>query len=218
MFQYNQDSAMKAGGTAKEGGAYLGNIVTAIYKRANTGSAGLELSFKSDDGAEFNYLTLWFQKPDGTEIKGGASMINAILGIAGLQGISDKQDGVDDNGQAKFVAPELLGKRIGLVLQKVWYTKNDGQDGYKFEIRLPFDAQTRQTLKEKVEQSQPAMVDRILSTLSDKDERKGVTQSQSQGFGGQSGGFGQQSQQSQGFGQQSPASNGFNNWDGDPGF
>lgn len=204
MFQYDQESAMKAGGTAKEGGAYVGSITEAVYKRANTGSVGLELSFKSDDGGEFNYLTLWFKKQDNTPIKGGSSVISAILGLTGLNGISDKQTGTDSNGKPIHSAPELFSKRVGLLLQKVWYTKNDGQDGYKFEIRLPFDPQTRQTLKEKVEQTQPAMVDRMLSTLSDKDDRnQGQSQSPS------SGGFGQQPAQNQGggFGQQAPQQN-----------
>lgn len=172
-FTYNQDSAMKAGGTAKENGAYLGHIKSADYKRANSGSSGLEITFETKDGSEFNYLTLWYQKQDGSEIKGGSSMINAIMGITQTQSLSEKQVGVDQQTQQPiFTAPELTGKDVGFVLQKVLYTKNDGSDGYKFEIRLPFNMQTRQTLKEQVSNAQPGMVDRILATLKDKDERK----------------------------------------------
>lgn len=171
MFQYNEESAMKAGGVVRENGAYHGVITDAIYKRANSGSAGLELTLETQDGSEFKYLTLWYKKADNTEIKGGASMINAIMGIMGLQQLSEQQVGLDNNQKPLYQAPEMIGKGIGFVLQKVLYTKNDGSDGYKFEIRLPFNPQTKQTLKEFKQNIAPAMVERIVSTLVDKDER-----------------------------------------------
>ena len=196
-FNYNQDSGMKAGGVIRETGAYTGVISSADYKRANTGSVGLELSLTTKDGAEFNYLTLYYQKKDGTEIKGGASMINAIMGLTGVNQLSEKMTGVNQQTNAQeFCAPELEGQGIGFLLQKVLYTKNNGEDGYKFEIRLPFDPTTRQTLKEKLSNQAPEMVDRMASTLADKDERTKQAPMQS-------GGFGQQAPQ-QSFGQPQP--------------
>jgi len=194
-FTYDQDAAMKAGGTSKESGAYVGHIKSADYKRARSGSAGVELCFETKDGSEFNYLTMWYQKQDGTEIRGGSSMISAIMGLTSVQQLSEKQIGVDQQTQQPlYSAPELVGKDIGLVLQKSWYTKNDGSDGYKFEIRLPFNPQTKQTLKEQINNAPAEMVSRTLATLSDKDEREK-----------------QPSQQ--------PAPGGFDNWEDDvPGF
>lgn len=40
------------------------------------------------------------------------------------------------------------------------------------DIRIPFFAETRQTLQEKVDGVAPVAIDNILSTLKDKDERK----------------------------------------------
>lgn len=71
-----------------------------------------------------------------------------------------------------FVAPEFAGKKVGLVLQKVLRSKSDGSDTYGLEIRLPFIAQTRQTLLEKSEGKNAEAVDRMASGLKDKDERK----------------------------------------------
>lgn len=187
-FTYNQDAAMKAGGTAKESGSYIGHIKSADYKRAKSGSSGLELSFETKDGSEFNYLTMWYQKQDGSEIKGGSSMISAIMGLCNVHQLSEKQVGIDQQTQQPiFTAPELIGKDIGLLLQKAWYTKGDGSDGYKFEIRLPFNAKTKQTLKEQLSNAPAEMVERTESTMVDKDERtqQGNVTAAKAGFGQQ---------------------------------
>lgn len=221
-FQYDQNSAMKAGGTAKETGAYVGHIATAEYKRANTGSAGLELSFKTQDGSEFNYIKLWYQKADGTEIKGGSSMINAIMGLTNVQQLSEKQVGVDQQTQKPiFTAPELIGKDVGLLLQKVWYTKDDGSDGYKFEIRLPFNPGTKQTLKEQINNAPAEMLNRMLSTMKDKDDRNQNGAPNTGSLGNHQGGFA--GQQQGGFNNpppapQQPQGGGFDDFDDDVGF
>lgn len=181
-FTYNQDSAMKAGGAVRESGAYVGSITLAQYgASAQKGTKFLELTFTADDGTEFKFLTLYYEKADGTEVKGGSSMISAIMGLSKVGQLSEQVVPV----AGVTVAPELEGKRIGMVLQKVLYTKNDGTDGFKFEIRFPFSAQTRQTLKEGINNESPTMVDRVVDTLKDKDERQGAgsTQPPAQSFG-----------------------------------
>jgi hypothetical protein len=42
-----------------------------------------------------------------------------------------------ENG-VEWHCPALVGKKVGLFLQKVLYTKGDGTDGYKFEVRHVF--------------------------------------------------------------------------------
>ncbi|CED78512.1 Conserved hypothetical phage protein [Candidatus Hamiltonella defensa (Bemisia tabaci)] len=57
------------------------------------------------------------------------------------------------------------------MLQKTLKTKADGKETYRLDIVLPFVAQTRQTLREKLD-GQPARdVDNRLASLKDKDER-----------------------------------------------
>ncbi|WP_238149510.1 hypothetical protein [Arsenophonus endosymbiont of Aleurodicus floccissimus] len=70
------------------------------------------------------------------------------------------------------IAPELTNKRIGFVLQKTLKTKTNGQDTYSFDILLPFVAQTRQTLEEKLNGLSSEIIDKKIAMLQDKDERK----------------------------------------------
>lgn len=77
------------------------------------------------------------------------------------------------------MAPEFAGKRVGLVIQKVLSKKDDGSDTYKFDIRMPFIAETRQTLQERHERKNAETVDKMISTLKDKDDRKKSTQGNS---------------------------------------
>ena len=164
---------MKAGGTALETGAYEGHIKEAIWgASAAKGTKFLELSFETSSGNEVNFMRLYYQKATGEEVKGGASMINAIMGLTRTQSLTEKQVGIDQQTNTPIVsAPELIGKDIGLLLQKVLYTKNDGTEGYKFEIRLPYNPKTRQTLKEMVANSEPKTLDILINSTKDKDER-----------------------------------------------
>ncbi|EPB6440861.1 DUF669 domain-containing protein, partial [Escherichia coli] len=86
---------------------------------------------------------------------------------------------------SKFVAPEFHGKKIGLVLQKVLTTnKKTGADSYQMEIRIPFIAQTGQTLKEKAEGKQPETIANMVASLKDKDNRsKNVSHNHADDYG-----------------------------------
>lgn len=168
MFTYNADSGIKAGQSdyINQGGAYVGTITSAKWvSGANSQSAALELSIKTDEGMA-NYLSMYYLKKDGTANQSGESMINAIMGLLKLQTLSQKQDGKD------YACPELLNKKIGLVLRKILKTKNDGSDTYGFEILMPFSSASRRTLREANNDQPPTAVDALLATLTDKDERK----------------------------------------------
>jgi hypothetical protein len=168
VFTYDENSGIKAGQSdyISQGGAYVGTIISAKWiSNQNTKSAALELSIKAPEGMA-NYLSLYYLKKDGTGNEMGENMINAIMGLLKLQTLSQKQDGKD------YVCPELLNKKIGLVLRKILKTKSDGSDTYGFEIVMPFSPTSRRTLREAMNDTPPTAVDSLLSTLSDKDERK----------------------------------------------
>ncbi|OSI16536.1 hypothetical protein BWD09_07175 [Neisseria dentiae] len=168
VFQYNQEQAVTSGegGYISQSGAYTGRITYAKWAKTQNGAKGLELSIETDEGLKANYITIFHTKIDGSPNQYGQAHINAIMGILGLQNLTAVQRGND------YICQELKEKQIGLVLQKVLRTKQDGSDTYKFEIIVPFHPQTRQTLKEKVEQESAERVGKILTTLSDKDERE----------------------------------------------
>lgn len=171
VIHFNRELAVKGGESnfINESGAYTGRIVEAKWifpRNGESRAAALELSFETTDGAKANYLSLYYLKRDGAANDSGEAMIHAIMALTGVTTtLNSVQVG------AEFFCPELKGKPIGLALQKVLFTKNNGSDGYKFEIKFPFSAQTRQTLKEHETQSPPKRVDSFASSITDKDER-----------------------------------------------
>lgn len=179
IFTYNQEDALAAGqsGFINESGAYVITIAEAKLGTSEGGAQYIEFSGETDDGRKINYLSVYSTKKDGEINKFGRNMINAIMGCCGVLQATQKMITT-----SHFIAPEFTGKRVGLVLQKILKTKTNGSDTYNFDIRIPFLADTRQTLQEKVDGTAPVAIDNILSTLKDKDERKQQGQS-NQGYG-----------------------------------
>lgn len=64
-----------------------------------------------------------------------------------------------------------MGKKVGLFLQKVLYTKNDNSDGYKFEVRHVFQPGTRKTYAEHAENAPAETIAALELSMKDKDER-----------------------------------------------
>jgi len=166
---FNQESAMKAGGGdfVNEGGAYTATITSAKYVVSkNKGTQGMEFEIKTDAGQTAKYITLYYKKADGSVVNSGYSALCGMMFFLGLQGLT-----VQNSGNDSF-APELAGKTVGLFLQKVLYTKGDGKDGYKFEIKAPYKQDTMHTVKEAQENKQPATVQNWINSYQDKDDRK----------------------------------------------
>lgn len=190
VFQFNQQAAMAAGSLPfiSETGAYVGDIKEAKYVFGQNGSksAGLEFAISTPEG-EARYLAIYFQGRDGNTAQSGYDLINAMMGINKLQGLSQVQ-----RGNESF-APELEGKKLGFILQKCLITKNDGSDSYKFEIRQVFHPGTRKTFGELVENKPAELVDKLVATLKDKDQRKKGQQT--------GGGYGHQQSAGDGWGE-----------------
>ena len=156
------------GGFVNDTGAYNFEITEAKWVvSSNKGTFGLELSAESDQGLKVNYLSIWYAKSDNSPIAMGQNMVQAIMGCAGVQQLSQAQ--VNDY----YVAPELKGKSVGLVLQKILKTKqSDNSDTHSFDIKLPFFTQSGQTIQERNSGAQAESVAQMLTWLKDKDERK----------------------------------------------
>jgi hypothetical protein len=105
----------------------------------------------------------------------GSKMLNAIIGCCKVTNLTSKL--VNHSDGPKYFCPELESKSLGLILQKVLYTKEDSSDGYNFEIRLPFIAQTGKTLAEQLGNKDAIAVNKVLATLTDKDDRTGLSSS-----------------------------------------
>jgi len=169
IFTYNEEAALTAGmgGFINETGAHLLTITEAALTTSQGGAKAIEFSGEADDGRKVQYLSVYVTKKDGSENAFGVNMIHAIMGCAGIKQLTNQM-----RDASHFVAPEFAGKKVGLVLQKILRSKNDGSDTYGLEIRMPFIAQTRQTLQEKAAGKNAETVDRMVATMKDKDERK----------------------------------------------
>lgn len=169
IFQYDQESALQSGASnyITEGGAHSGTITEAKYVFGKNGkqSAGLEFTLSTDHG-EAKYLSVWYQKADGTCNQYGYSLIQSMMGLVRSGTLTQVSRG------EYSVAPEFEGKPIGLLLQKILTSKMDGSDSYKFEIKLAYSAKTKQTLKEAIEKLPAVTVDQYAASLTVKDERK----------------------------------------------
>lgn len=181
IFTYNHEAALTAGqgGFINESGAYVITITEAALTTSSGGAKAIEFSGEADDGRKVQYLSVYVSKKDGSENPFGVNMIHAMMGCAGVKQLTNQM-----KAAGQFVAPEFSGKKLGLVLQKVLRSKNDGSDTYGLEIRLPFIAQTHQTLQEKADGKNAEAVDRMVAGLKDKDERKKSSSSNnSAGYG-----------------------------------
>jgi hypothetical protein len=170
IFQYDQNAALAAGesGYIAQSGAYVGRLTAAKWTHArNSQAQALELSFESSDGQKANYISIYHTKADGSPNTYGIAHINALMGLLGLQQLTSVPQ---DDGS---ICPELANKPVGLILQKVLTTKQDGSDSYKFDLVLAYSAKTGKTLKESIENTPAERVRQIMQTLKDKDERNG---------------------------------------------
>lgn len=169
IFTYNQEQA-KAGGQGgfiHESGAYIFTIAEAKYVTTPSGAKSIEFTLETDDGRKANYVNVWHAKKEGMENPFGVNLIQAIMGCTGVRQLTSRMKDVNT-----YIAPELIGKRLGLVLQKILKTKENGQETYSLDIRIPFLAETRQTLTERLEGESAKTIDNIVASLKDKDERK----------------------------------------------
>lgn len=171
---FSQEEAEKASGSTHltDGGPHFVTITKAQFVKASTGTKGIEFSGETDDGLKVNYLTVYYEKHDGEKINGGRSVINAMMGFCGIKQITAVQNGQGQSGEPLYVCKEFEGKRLGLFLRKKLYTKNDNQDGFKFEIHVPFDPATNKTMREKTSNQPAKTISLMAASYKDQDERK----------------------------------------------
>lgn len=216
LIKFDKQAAEKAGVMKVDSGAYVGQMqaITCVAKR--TKSKGLELSLHGE--SDFNFINIYYERENGQTIKGGMGFINAMMGLLRLNGITTAIHNYD-GGQTEYI-PEFDTKKMGMVLQRRNYLKNDQMRtiGFKFDLVMVFDPATRKTCDEALNNKPAVAVDRILATLEDIDEagvaeqRANPTQqapNASQEYGRPTSKFDQVAQQSGGFiQQQAPAQQG----------
>jgi hypothetical protein len=202
MLKLNRELATSADNIAsgiKDSGKYIGVITRAEQLKSAKGTIGLGISFKADTGKTADYLDLWHTKADG-ETLSSLKTVNAILCCAK---VSEARDGMIQcekwNAEARQREkvsvpgyPDLMGKRIGFLLQQTLETDQDGKDREKMQIFGVFNAETELTASEIfAKKTNPERLSSMLDALMSRpvrDNRKAAkktaTASQSRASGG----------------------------------
>jgi len=184
---FNSAEARKADAVSsviRESGLYTGLITRAEKLTSKNKVQGLGLSFKSDDGASANYLDLYTIKPDGTSLR-GFSIVQALLCCLRMRNVDDGEITFDkwDRESGRIVKarapgyPALMGKRIGLVLQKeLGINEMNGNETERMNILTVFEANSglvsSEILDNKTEAKQIKSLERFIATNPVRDTRK----------------------------------------------
>ena len=183
-------------------GAYTGVITKAKHVISlQKGTHGIEFDFKADNGATASFMTLWVMQADGTMIEGFQGIADAIAFSMKVREYTPAQMTIteydfssrQDMQVSATVYPELMNKRVGLVLQSEEYENNQGDTKTRMNIVGAFDANTQMVPVEVMDKAEkPELLDKIVASLKDK---KLTTRQPSAAHGGHS----QPSQQQGGF-------------------
>lgn len=158
-------------------GKYLGVITRAEVITSSQGTEGVELAFKARDGREANYIQLWTFNKAGADLQ-GLKVLNALMAVLKLRNIAPVKGPIEkmDDGKKVVVQaellPDLMGKPVGLVLQREEYIKDNRQTGYRMLLIAPFCAETERTATEVLSQAREAKaLTKIIEWLADKPVR-----------------------------------------------
>lgn len=184
-YDYDPDAASKADDVASRidtSAAYVGQFkVVHAIKSERTGTEGIHFEFTSPGGGSASF-DVYTRKGDGTPTFGN-NQIQAMMAILGLRGLTSRVGKFEawdfDEGKRVEVEgevfPDLVGKDIGLVLQKEKYTKNDGKEAFRMNLYGVFHPVSRLTSSElKEKKAVPEKLEKMLRSLKDKDSRKAV--------------------------------------------
>ena len=186
--------ADKMSNVIRETGKYVGVITRAEKLESKTGTKGVGFSFKTDDGATANYLDIYTHRANGDELW-GASLVQSILCCTRVKNAAEGQITIErwskeDRAMVECTStgyPALMGKRIGLILQKEIQSHYEtGADTERMNIVRVFEAATGLTSSEILDgKTKPEKVDAFMQGLqpvrdSRKPEKKMQTLAQQQ--------------------------------------
>lgn len=158
MLTFNPTEAARADQIAisiTETGKYIGVITRAEKLQSPKGTTGLGLSFRSDSGETADYLDLYTVNATGDTLP-SMKTVQALLGCLQLRGAQEgpikcskwNKDAKQREDVTVTGYPEIMGKRIGLLLQKVLETDQSNETREKIQIFGVFQHDTELTVSE----------------------------------------------------------------------
>lgn len=180
MYALNPESAKAAdnaiGTRITDTGKYVGKFTRAENIKSSKGTLGIEFSFVTDSGQSADFLQIWTKGPDGKKLF-GFNQLMAIMTCMKVKNLTPSMATVEkwdrDAGrttqQKAEVFQELMGKPIGLLLQKEHYTNNNGQPKERMLIQVAFEASTGFVASEILDKAiKPEKMEKALASLKDR--------------------------------------------------
>ena len=178
-YALNTTDARKAdqrGGFINETGKYVGKFTRAEDIATDKGTKGIDFSFLANDGRKTRFA-LYTEKADGQKIGIGHGFVMAMMTCLKLRGIRATTTQVpkwDAGANAEVITnaqcfADLMGKPIGVLLEKESYTKSDGGDGTRMVLAGVFQAETELMASEILDNKvQPQQLSKVIDTLRDR--------------------------------------------------
>jgi hypothetical protein len=180
MYQLDKQAAMNADKTSNwltDTGKYVGTILCAEDIKASTGTRGMALTIKADDGRETRQF-IYTVKPDGEKLS-GYDLVMALMTCLRLRDIKPANGPVkrwDPDAKQEYteqgtVFPTLANKRIGFLLQKTeeLSRKNPGETAWTAKLVTVFEAQTELVASEILsDKKEPVILAQRVAQLADR--------------------------------------------------
>lgn len=181
-YGFDEGAASKADeGRIDTSGAYVFTITRAeATTSAKKGTQGVTLAGLSEGNGDVEF-TLWTRREDGSPIFGFNQLqaIMAVTGVRGLCGAKGKVMAWDEEEGGRMekdgtVFPDLIGKKVGLVMQKELYTGGSGKTSFRMNCVGAYHHESHLTASElKDRKVKPEKLEKMLARLKDKDSRTG---------------------------------------------
>lgn len=173
-FTFDPQSAKKAddSGLIDKTGKYYCWIIDAEFITSKNGAKGILFDVISKDKEKASFA-IYYEKADGTPIF-GKDRINAMLACMGIKTLTAqpkvlKRYDFEAGGLVDkqcMVAPELHKQKIGLLLQRENYVKQNGTNGYDMKYYSCFQFDTELMAKEVLDgKTQPEALPKVLERL-----------------------------------------------------
>jgi hypothetical protein len=163
-------------------GKYFGSLTRAEQIESSKGTKGVDLSFKADDGASADYLTLWTHNKDGKQLQGFNTLmaIMTCLRVKELKAEEGEVEKYDRDSQKRVkvrvpLFKALMGKPLGLLMHMEEYEKTTGGTAWKPSISAPFDKDEFTASEILSQATKPETLAKMVQALRDRPLKAGST-------------------------------------------
>lgn len=173
-FSYSEEKteSLYSNNFINESGFYVGELIEAYGDISKGGANYIRFTFRCPVGiANFD---IYYTNRDGKRTFGADIIAGGLLKVLGLKEISSQKGTVEvynfetkqNEAVEKQIYRDILFKPLGVILQKVYFAKQNGDESYKFNL-LHFTDTTGRTAIEMQNGNEPKMFKRKIIDMWD---------------------------------------------------